>query len=249
MLSVFERVKPDLVIHTAGLVNVDYCEEHEDEAWVINVDGTENVAMAAKEVGAKLVYISTDSVFDGKKGMYTEEDVPHPHTVYARTKLAGEERVRHWLPDSIIVRTAFYGWSLHSKKSLAEWVVNSLREGKKLRMWNDAFFTPTLVNNLAEVLLAMYRQCLSGIYHVGGRERCSKYAFGLELARAFGLNGNCIEPSSMDEAGFRAPRPRDPSLDSTRVSRAVNTRLLGIQEGVAWFKELECSPKDDRRGC
>ena len=182
VLSVFEKVNPGLVIHTAGLVNVDYCEEHEDDARVINVDGTENVALAAKEVGAKLVYISTDSVFDGQEGMYTEENVTHPLTVYAKTKLAGEERVQHWLPDSIIVRTAFYGWGLHSRKSLAEWVVDSLREGKRLKMWDDAFFTPILVNNLAEALLTMYRRDLSGIYHVGGRERCSKYVFRQELA-------------------------------------------------------------------
>jgi len=239
VLSVFKKVKPNLVIHTAGLVNVDYCEEHEDEVWMLNVDGTENVALATKEVGAKMVYISTDSVFDGKKGMYNEEDIPNPLTVYARTKLAGEERVQHLLPDSVIVRTAFYGWSLHGRGSLAEWVVDSLREGKRLKMWSDAFFTPILVNNLAEVLLAMYQQDLSGIYHVGGRERCSKYAFGQELARAFGLDENRIEPSSMDEAGLRAPRPRDPSLDSTKVSRVIDTKLLDIKSGIAWFRELE----------
>lgn len=243
VLSVFEKVKPDLVIHTAGLVNVDYCEEHEDEAWVINVDGTENVTLAAKEVGAKLVYISTDSVFDGKKGMYTEEDIPHPLTVYARTKLEGEKRVRCWLPDSIIIRTVFYGWSLYSKKSLAEWVVDNLRAGKKLKMWTDAFFSPILVNNLAEVLLAMHSQNLGGIYHVASKERCSKYAFGQEVAQAFGLNGNYIKPFSIAEAGLRAPRPKDPSLDVTKVSRVIDTKLLGVKEGITWFKELEVSHK------
>ncbi len=239
VLSVFDRVKPHLVIHTAGLVNVDYCEEHEDEAWVQNVEGTETVTLAAKEAGAKLFYISTDSVFDGKKGMYTEEDIPHPQTVYAKTKLAGEEKVRHFLSDSTIVRTAFYGWSLHGKRSLAEWVVAGLREGKKLRMWTDAFFTPILVNNLAKVLLEMHRKGFSGLYHVGGTERCSKYTFGLELARTFGLDGNLIEPSSLAEAGLRAPRPRDPSLDSTRVACAIDTRLLDVREGIALFKKLE----------
>ncbi|MFC1874294.1 UDP-4-amino-4,6-dideoxy-N-acetyl-beta-L-altrosamine transaminase [Chloroflexota bacterium] len=248
VLSQFTEIKPDVVIHTAGLVNVDYCEEHEDEARMINVAGTENVALAVKEIGAKLISISTDSVFDGERGMYTEEDTPHPLTVYARTKLEAEKRVAHWLPDSIIVRTVFYGWSLHTKQSLAEWVVSSLREGKKLSMWTDAFFTPMLVNNLAEVLLAMYRQNLSGLYHVASSERCSKYDFGLEVARAFGLNGDLIQPSSINEAKLRAHRPKDPSLDTTRVSGLVNSRLFDFKESFARFRELEPVLKGKDKG-
>ncbi len=239
VLSLLKEIKPAVVIHTAGLVNVDYCEEHEDEARLINVVGTENVALAAREIGAKLIFISTDSVFDGERGMYTEEDAPHPLTVYARTKLEAEKSVAHRLPDSIIVRTVFYGWGLHSKQSLAEWVVNGLREGKKLSMWTDAFFTPMLANNLAEVLLAMYRRNLNGIYHVAGSERCSKYDFGREVARTFGLDTDLIQPSSINEARLRAHRPKDPSLDTTRVSGLVDTRLLGVEEGIARFRELE----------
>jgi len=247
VLSVFERVKPDLVIHTAGLATVDYCEEHEAEAWAINVDGTENIAAASKRVGTKLIYISTDSVFNGQKGMYAEEDIPHPLSVYAKTKLEGEKRVQRRMPDSIIVRTAFYGWSLHDKPSLAEWVLNSLRDGKKLKMWNDVFFSPILVNNLVEVLIAMYHQNLSGIYHVAGTERCSKYAFGQEVARAFGLDENYIEPSSMAEAALKAPRPKDPSLNVAKISKVMDAGLLGVKDGIAWFKELECSGKGSGR--
>jgi UDP-4-amino-4,6-dideoxy-N-acetyl-beta-L-altrosamine transaminase/dTDP-4-dehydrorhamnose reductase len=245
--SVFEKVKPDLVIHTAGLANVDYCEEHETEAWAINADGTENIAVASKEVGTKLIYISTDSVFDGEKGTYTEEDVPHPLNVYAKTKLEGEKRVQKWLADSIVVRTAFYGWSLHDKPSLTEWVLNSLRDGKKLKMWTDVFFSPILVNNLIEILIAMYRKNLSGIYHVGGKERCSKYAFGQEVARAFGLDRSCVEPASIAEAALKAPRPKDPSLDVTKISKVLDVNLLSVKDGIAWFKELECSDKGSGR--
>jgi len=243
VLSVFERVKPDLVIHAAGLATVDYCEEHKDEAWSINVEGTENVAVASKSIATKLIFISTDSVFDGRKGMYTEEDIPHPLTVYAETKLEGEKRVQRWMPDSMIVRTAFYGWSLHDKPSLAEWVLNSLRDGKKLKMWNDVFFSPILVNNLVEVLIAMHHKNLSGIYHVGGKERCSKYAFGQEVARAFGLDENYIGPSAMADATLNAPRPKDVSLDVGKISNVMDAGLLGIKNGLAWFKELECPGK------
>ena len=239
VLSIFEKIKPHLVIHTAGLVNVDYCEKHEDEAWSLNVYGTENITLATEKINAKLIYISTDSIFDGKKGMYTEKDIPNPHTAYAKTKLAGEEIVKRRLSNSIIARTVFYGWSLHSKKSLAEWIITTLKEKKRLKLWADAFFTPILVNNLAEVLLTMYRQDLNGTYHVGGSERCSKYVFGLGLARVFKLDSNLIEPSSISETGSGISRPKDPSLDSTKVSRELATKLLDIRQGITLFKELE----------
>lgn len=241
VISTFDRIKPVLVIHAAALVNVDYCEDHAEEAWITNAEGTENVALASKRVEAKVVYISTDSIFDGKKGMYAEEDIPHPLNVYATTKLKGEERVQDWLPDSIVVRTAFYGWSPSSgnKMSLAEWVVSGLRQGKSLNMFPDVFFSPVFVDNLVELMVEMYRKGLSGIYHVGGRERCSKYTFGLKLAEAFGLNNKSIQPRSITEVGLRAPRPKDLSLDIGRVSRVTNTGLLNVEEGISWFKVSE----------
>lgn len=238
VLSMVQRIVPHLVIHTAGLVNVDYCERHEDETWVVNVEGTENIARAAKLVGARLINISTNAVFDGGIGMYTEDDPPNPLNVYARSKLEAERRVSFWLPEGLIVRTAFYGWSLHEKKSLAEWVVENLRCGTRIKMFTDAFFTPILVNNLAEVLLTMYRAGLSGIYHVDGSERCSKYEFGRTVAEVFALDEGLIEPCSIADAGFAARRGMDLSLDTSKVTRAVGSRLLGLREGIARFKEL-----------
>lgn len=241
VISMFEEIKPDLVIHTAALIDVDYCQDHAEEARMTNVEGTESVALASKEVGAKLVYISTDSVFNGKKGMYAEEDVPHPVNIYARSKLEGERRVQYWLPDSLIIRTAFYGWSPSNSNrvSLANWVVSGLREGRTLKMFTDVFFSPILTSNLGEVLREIYHKNLSGVYHVAGSERCSKYGFGLEITQAFGLDKSLIQPSSIAEASLRAPRPRDISLNVTKISEVINTRLLNVKEGIARFKDSE----------
>ncbi len=239
VFSVFNEINARLVIHTAALANVDYCEVHAEEAWQTNVVGTENVALAAREIGAKLLYISTDSVFDGKKGMYDEEDIPRPVNIYGKTKLEGESRVQHCLPDSSIIRTAFYGWGPSAAPSLANWVVNGLRKGENLKMFTDVFFSPIYVNNLVEVMVEMYRKGLSGTHHVGGKERCSKYAFGLEIARAFGLSEALISPASICEVPFKAPRPADLSLNIAKVSRLVNTKLLGVREGITWFKDSE----------
>lgn len=241
VISVFEEIKPDLVIHTAAMIDVDYCEDHAKEAWATNVEGTENVTLASKGIGAKMIYISTDSVFDGKKGMYVEEDVPHPVNIYARTKLEGEERAQYRLPDSLIIRTAFYGWSPSDsiRTSLAEWVVSGLREGRTLKMFTDVFFSPIFAGNLVEAMIEIYHKNLSGICHIAGSEKCSKYRFGLEIAQAFGLDKALIQPCSIDEVSLRAPRPRDISLNVSKISRAITTRLLDVTEGIAWFKGSE----------
>ena len=232
--SSLKEIKPDLVIHTAALVDVDYCEEHSEEAWSINTEGTENVALATREVGAKLVYISTDSVFDGEKGMYGEEDVPHPLNVYARTKLEGEARVRCCLPESIIIRTAFYGWGFPGKHSLADWLITQLKRGEKPKMFTEVLFSPIPINVLVAAMLEMCGKNLSGLYHVGGRERCSKYTFGLELARAFGFNESCIQPSTRAEAQLKAPRPKDISLNVNKTLSS-GIYLPSLREGISWL--------------
>ena len=132
--------------------------------------------------------------------------------VYAKTKLEGEKKVLHWLPDSLIIRTAFYGWNLHNMSSLGEWVIDNLRNNQKINMFTDAYFTPILANNLAEVILEMYRNGLGGIYHVDGSERCSKYHFGLAIAQAFELNKNNIDPISIDVTG-KDPHPITKTLE------------------------------------
>jgi dTDP-4-dehydrorhamnose reductase len=239
VLSVFRDTKPHLVIHTAALASVDYCEEHPEEAWTTNVEGTENVAGASKEIGARLIHISTDSVFDGKKGMYSEQDVPLPVNAYARTKLEGEKRVQHLVPDSIIVRTAFYGWGLNRRTSLSEWVVDNLREGKHLNMFTDVFFSPIFLDDLVRIMLKMYHQNLAGVYHVGSSEWCSKYDFGRGIAEAFGCDAANISPGSIESAGLTAPRPNNLSLNVAKLSRELGIQLPGIREGIERFKKLE----------
>lgn len=236
-LSLLGKIKPNIVIHTAALVDVDYCEEHPREAWLINAEGTENVALASKKAGAKLIYISTDSVFDGEKGMYTEADAPRPVNIYAKTKLEGETRIQHLLPDSLVIRTAFYSRSLPGRHSLAEWIITELKKGGTLRMFTDVFFSPIPADTLAEAMLEMYSKGLTGIYHVGGTERCSKYTFGLEIARIFGFDDSHIQPSTLVEAKLKAPRPKDLSLNINKVVNSANIHLPNLREGISQLRE------------
>jgi len=233
------RIRPELIVHTAALTDVDYCEEHPNEAYSLNVEGTRNLAMAAESVGAKFIYISTDSVFDGKKGMYTEEDLPNPLNCYAKTKLEGERILGEFDLNYTIIRTCIYGWNMQRKFSLAEWVIDGLCNNKKRPMFTDVFFSPILVNNLAEAIFEIYERDIQGVLNVAGSERCSKFQFGKKVAEVFSLDGSYIEPISInDYAGFKAVRPRDVSLDISKAKKMLHTKLLNVEEGLVWMREL-----------
>ena len=238
--QIVNNIKPQAVIHTAALRFIDYCEEHPEEAWAVNVAGTENVLLACKECNARFIHISTESVFNGNKGMHSEDDLPNPMTVYGKTKLGAERRVEQSAEtEYVIARTSgLYGWSL-SGKSLAEWVLADLREQKTVRMFTDSFLSPTLVDNLAQALLEMVNMNWSGILNVSGSERCSRFAFAKEIARIFELNEEMVLPSALAESQLKAPRARDSSLDVSKASAMLKTRLLDVKGGLAWFREEE----------
>jgi dTDP-4-dehydrorhamnose reductase len=233
------EVNPDYIIHCAALVDVDYCETAKEEAWLVNAKGSENVAKAAADAGSYLVYISTDSVFDGKQGNYQEMDVPNPVNNYAKSKLNAELLVQKACNNYCIVRTNIYGWNRQSKNSIAEWMLESLLSGRTLTGFKDVFFSPILVNNLADALIELFSEKHRGILHISGSERVSKLEFASLIAEAFSLNKQLITPISIDSLKLRADRPKDTSLNVLKAQSLLKTRLLNASEGIALFKELK----------
>ena len=237
--NMVNKINPELIIHTAALTNVDYCEDHQKDAWNLNVEGTRNMTKAAEDVGAKFIYISTDSIFDGKKGMYTEDDTPNPLNYYAKTKLEGEKVLAEFDLNYSILRTCIYGWNMQEKFSLAEWVIHGLQNKKKLTMFTDVFFSPILVNNLSEAIFEVCERGLEGVLNIAGSERCSKFHFGGKIAEVFSLDKSYIEPISIkDFTDFKAPRPKDVSLDVSKAKEKLRTKLLDVGEGLVWMREL-----------
>ena len=232
---------PSWIIHCAGLADVDRCEENPEEAWRLNVELAENLASAAEQHGIGLLYISTDSVFGGDTGSYSEADIPAPLNVYARSKLAGENAVRRITSHYLIVRTNIYGWNMHRKTSLAEWMLQNLESGVGIRGFTDVIFAPILVNDLSELLLDMIKCDLTGLFHVGGAESCSKYEFALYLADVFGLRKELVEPVSIEDSGMRAPRPKNTSLQSSKIRQALRRPMPDLKSGLKRFKALRDS--------
>ncbi|HWQ20816.1 MAG TPA: dTDP-4-dehydrorhamnose reductase [Methanotrichaceae archaeon] len=220
------RSQPDVIVHSAALTDVDKCENDRDLAHRINVLGTKAVAEAAEASGAHLIYISTDYVFDGLKGNYSEADEVCPINYYGQTKLLGEKYC------GCVARTCvIYGSSPASGKvNFALWIVNKLRAQETIKIVTDQYLTPTLNTNLAEMVLELADKRLKGIYHLAGATRISRYDFAVRLASEFGLDESLISPSKMADMKWAARRPDDSSLCTAKAARCLDHKPYEIGE-------------------
>lgn len=232
------KVKPDAIVHTAAMADVDYCEAHPSEAFKANAEASKNVAEGAESAKAKMIYISTDSVFDGTKGNYMEEDKPNPLNAYAESKLEGEKVVMEKNSNYAIVRTNIFGWNMQKKQCFSEWVYAGIKSGKRLNLFKDVYFTPILVNNLGRALAELVENDFNGLINIAGSERLSKLCFGETLAEVFGLSKENIVPASINGARLAAKRPLDPSLSIKKAQRALETELLDAKSGLEEKKAL-----------
>jgi dTDP-4-dehydrorhamnose reductase len=236
--AALEAVAPDWVVHCAALADLDACEANPDLARRMNVDVAGTLAAACARRGIRLLHISTDAVFDGQRdGFYTEADEPAPLGVYAQTKLDGERAVQRANPEAIIARVNFYGWSLSGKRSLAEFFLNNLLNDKSMSGFTDVMFCPMLVNDLTQVLLEMMERGLQGLYHAVGPQAMSKYQFGVEIARKFGLRESGISPKSILSSSLTARRSHNLSLSVHKLSTALGRPLPAFSTGLDRFYE------------
>jgi dTDP-4-dehydrorhamnose reductase len=227
-VDLIRSLKPDYIILAAAMTGVDRCEVDREEAWRTNALGPRAVASAARDIGAKLIYVSTDYIFDGQRGMYREEDPASPVNYYGESKLAGERFVQEISRDYVIARTSvLYGWNPF-KLNFVTWVVDELKRGNQIRIVKDQYTSPTLSSNLAEMILCIKDQ--TGVFHASGSERINRYDFSLRIARAFGLDEALICPITSDQLNWKAKRPMDSSLDISAVSRF--TKPLNVDEGL-----------------
>jgi dTDP-4-dehydrorhamnose reductase len=241
MAAAVSALRPTVIVHCAAATHVDQCEDCPEMAMEVNVEGTASLARAAASVGACLVYVSTDSVFDGRHGGYTEEDIPHPLNVYARSKWLGELAVQKEAPDHVIVRTNLYGWNVAPKESLGEWILGRLRSGERISGFQDVVFSPLLVDDLVDMLLAIIGSTVRGVYHLSARDAVSKFDFARCLARQFGLDQELVIAGSVSSARLRAPRPLLTSLNPAKAEAALGRAMPTVEEGLRRFQLLEVS--------
>lgn len=228
----------DVIIHTAALTDVDKCEEDRDLAEKINYDGSLNIAELAFNMNVPVIYCSTDYIFDGYKGFYNEEDKCNPINYYGRTKLLGENITFLCTDKTTIVRTSsVYGAkpSITGKVNFVLWVINKLRNNEEIKVVCDLYMSPTLDTNLAEMILEIADRKLYGVYHLAG-ERINKLEFARMIADVFGLNKELIKPIFLSEINWKAPRPKDSSLDSSKAMRTLNIKPMTLIQSLEKLK-------------
>lgn len=233
----FEAVRPDVVfLAVMPPGGADYCEDHPDEAHALNVLGTRNVVSAAVKRGARVVYYSSDYVFDGKAGPYSEEDVPRPINVYGRTKLEAEEVIRALVPDALILRTtAVFGWD-RASKNFAMQVWEHVQAGNTMRVPSDQWGNPTLVDYLAEASVRLVQMDVRGTFNVVGKDRMPRSELGMALARAMALDPVLIVPVPTSELRQKASRPLDAGLKTGKLERLLGTEPLNLAESLKRFR-------------
>lgn len=232
LAQAFEAAQPDALINCAAQANVDAAEKHPEHAFRVNSEAAGELALMARSANVPMIQLSTDAVFDGTKGNYTETDAPNPQNTYAKSKLAGEQAVAEANPEAAIARVVFHGWSLTGTRSLAEFFYNNLTAGKPVSGFTDMFFSPLYAGHLAEALLEMLEKRLSGIYHVYSPESLSKYDFGVRLAHELGLDENLINPISALNSDLLTRRSLNLSMNTNKLQAALGKPLPNQAEGL-----------------
>lgn len=237
--GVFEKIiqnfRPLVVIHCVSLANVDQCEVDKKMAKELNVIGTRIVANSVNnENSTKLVYISSDLVYDGSKDAFSEADEARPLNWYGETKYEGErEAIKK--KNSLVLRTNIFGWNIQEKESIGEWVLNRLKENANINGFKDAYFSSIYTFELAKAMDAAIQKDLKGIYNCASTDSCSKYEFALKIADAFGLDRKLITSMSIDDFAFKAKRAKRLILNVNKFQDEVNYRLPTMDQCIASF--------------
>jgi len=233
--------RAEAVLHAGAMTDVDGCERDPEQAWRVNVGGSEQVARACRALGARLVAISTDYVFDGEAGPYDEEAVPNPRGTYARTKRAGEEAALILAPDCAVARVAVvYSGRLGARSSFATQVVEKLSRGEPVRAFADQFVSPTLAANGAEMTTELLLETSHrGVIHTAGGTVLDRVDFARRVARRFGLQGEIV-PVRTADMKLPAPRPLRAGLKVDRAARLLRSKPLPIDEALdRFFREWQ----------
>lgn len=233
--ELLERERPEVIIHMAALGDVDKCEKNRNLAWEVNVKATINIAKSASKTSSLIVYLSTDYVFDGERGGYSENTPPNPVDYYGLTKLMGEIACMAAGIDCIVVRaSSIYGFG-PGRVNFAKFLSEKMSRNEPVRALVDQYTTPTQATLLAHAIMELIDKRLAGIFHIVG-ERMSRYEFALKVAEALNLDKFLVKQIKMDEMSWYAKRPRDSSLNCEATRKVLK---VDFHSNSIAFKKLK----------
>jgi dTDP-4-dehydrorhamnose reductase len=238
MQAVFEWAKPDVVIHAAAIGSVDFAERNREETKKVNVGGTEVVIDLCQIFKSRLIYISSNAVFDGRTPLYSEAMPVNPINYYGQLKVDAENVVRKSsIPWAIVRPILMYGWPYPGERdNPVVWWVRSLENGQPIKVVDNVLSKPLPAWSCADVLWALIQQDRTGIYHAAGRDHISLYRFALQTAEVFGLDAGLITPVPDSYFPEIAPRPQDTSFDTTKMETELGVKTVGVRDGLLKMK-------------
>jgi dTDP-4-dehydrorhamnose reductase len=238
--ELLEDLQPEVVIHTAALTNVDVCEKRRSLAHEINVAATSYLAKCAEELGCRFIYISSDLVFDGQKGNYSETDRPNPINYYGETKFLGEKAVMDISTNYLVVRMALmYGNGNGVNGCFTDWIRKGLEKKQSVPLYTDQYRTPLFVFDGIRALLELIEKPVKNkILHLAGRERLNRYDFGQKFTKIFGYNDQWLRPTKMQDVTALGQRGSDCSLNTKAIQSLLSFQLSDVNTGLQQMKKL-----------
>ncbi len=233
--ELFRLSRPEVVVHLAAMADVGACERDPDRATAVNVHATSAIARLCGQHEARLVFVSTEYVFDGLSGFYAEDDIPSPNTHYGRTKFEAEQAVAAMGDHGAIVRTSIvYGWPLQAHRNFAPWLVDRLRSVQAYYVPTEVLRTPVYVEHLADGIAKLVEEHHTGVHHIAGRDWVSMYEFASAIADGFGLDRELVIPDESHD-------PDRLGLDCERTMGRLGLEHFGLEEGIALMRKAEIS--------
>ena len=239
LLDTIRSIKPNFIINSAAVTNVDFCEDNKELCDAVNVESVKQLAKVCKELDTHLIHISTDFIFDGEKGYYKETDTPNPVNYYGKSKLLSEEVLLNSTIDYTILRTILvYGKVAKMNKSnFVFWIKETLEDQDKITVVNDQFRMPTYVEELAKACLLVMQEEAKGIYNISSNTLLSIYEMALEIAEVFNLDKNLIVPITTESLNQRAPRPPKTGFNLEKAIERLGFKPKSFKEDLQIFKE------------
>ncbi len=237
--SIIDKFQPECIVNSAGYTNVDGCEQNKSAAYRINTGAVESMVDICARRGIKLVQLSTDYIFNGKNGPYSENDTPDPIGYYGQTKLLAEEAIKKELNDYIIVRTnVLYGYGIGVRPNFVDWVIKGLQLGKTLTVVTDQMNNPTLADNLADGIAEMIEIDFQGTLHFAGADYLSRFDFAFRIARFFEYDPELIIPVLTEQIGQSANRPSKGGLRIDKCKASLKTAPIGVEQGLSTISQF-----------
>ena len=225
---------PDVVIHLAAITDVEKCEREPERTHKVNGDGAGNVAKSCRECGAKMVFVSTDYIFDGVSGPYSENDRPNPINVYGLSKLEGEHKALADVDNLLIIRISVpFGKRIEgSDHNFISWLIEQLQEGNTIHIADDQFTTPAYLEEFSHVLWTLVNKDISGILHYGASDRLSRYKMALDVCQIMGFPKKLVKPVKTSDLNFLAKRPLESGFVTDKVHEILNIPPISFNNAI-----------------